>query len=616
MRLCPHVLIACVALLAGCATHTVAFVEKSEAELEALESRAKHAASLCTAGEFAKSIDIFADIGREPTVSQPLYMLDAVPPLLFAGRRDDAHKSMVDLRGTFEELYAPESEKKALSRWHGEVNKVFKGEVHEISTFYALLAMSYADRGEIENAWRCVQNGILHDCDSEHERYQSDYALLLYLGSVYAAMTGEIDSAQQCRIRLEEALKFRGAMYDREKSPDAPAAALFSDECPNAMVAVWTGTPPRFGLGGAHGEKRTILRGDESAFDYVAVADETGREHIVPQRLGDINYQASTRGGREMDGVLRDKADFKEDMISYKKGADAVSDGFYQAGLPVDPVGKTAGAVLGTVAKGVAGIFSSVSDSVDAHADIRSWRTLPGQLDVLPLRLTPGVHNLLVRGYSSGSVVHETKISVMVPGNGGIGVAHVKMTGERGRYASVQRSRPPSSGKSSQIAGVWRTWLEAEAKKGVFPNDASLARYLPKSGEIAFELLDDGTARVTELEDTIFGCVSGNWKHRHGLLELKLTDASGKSFTLSGMVKWHDADSFELRFMANEWRDMMKMRLSGIGEPVMPCCNYQNGKMKVALVSQGKSPRMAECMCALSVFRRQWGLRSTGENKR
>ena len=89
-----------------------------------------------------------------------------------------------------------------------------------------------------------MQNGILHDCDSEHERYQSDYALLLYLGSVYAAMIGEVDSARQCRIRLEEALKVRGAMYDREKSPDAPAAALFSDECPNAMIAVWTGTPP------------------------------------------------------------------------------------------------------------------------------------------------------------------------------------------------------------------------------------------------------------------------------------------------------------------------------------------------------------------------------------
>ena len=77
---------------------------------------------------------------------------------------------------------------------------------------------------------------------------------------------------------------------------------------------------------------------------------------------------------------------------------------------------------------------------------------------------------------------------------------------------------------------------------------------------------------------------------------------------MTGVVGWKGNDIFELRYMANDWRDMMKIRLSDSSDSVMAGCVYSGDKMKITIVIGGKSPKMAEYICSTNVFRRQWGL--------
>jgi len=425
------VVLAMSVVFAGCKTGEL------ENRLDDMERRAAAGEVSFRAGDYSAADATFKSLADEPTVSSPLYRLDSVPCLILAGREDEAHNLMKNLRIDLEELYDPESEKKALSKWHGEVNKVFKGSPHEMAAFYALLSLSYAQRGEYEDAWRCVQNGLLHDTDAKEDKYQSDEALLLYLGTVFANKIGEVDSAAQCRKRLKDALTSRGIeSSDVEKYVKSAYAALLSENAaePNAFVVFWTGTPPQYGRDGKYGEKRMILKGSAQAADFMTVSVDGGEEIIVPEKIGDINFQATTRGGREMDNILADKADFKQNMKNFQEVSLGLSGFCFAAAAATFSTSKERLIISGACfAAGVTflvldGVFYCFYDKTDPRADIRAWKTLPGQLNILPLRLTPGRHELTVRSRIGGDAMSATSVSVEVPNNGNAVVAHVACT--------------------------------------------------------------------------------------------------------------------------------------------------------------------------------------------
>ena len=407
----------------------------------ALENRLDEMERVASAGDarfrsrnYSAADSTFRGLAAEQTVSSPLYRLDRVPCLILSGKKDEAHREMQELRVEFEELHDPESEKKAQSKWHGEVNKVFKGSPHEMGVFYALMSLSYAERGEYEDAWRCVQNGLLHDYDAENDKYRSDDALLLYLGSVFADKIGETDSAAQCRSRLGEALAVRKvAAADIGKFPKSAYAALLDGNAPkpNAFVVFWTGTPPQYGRSGKYGETRTILRGVESAADFMTVSVDGGEEWIVPQKLGDVNFQATTRGGRAMDNILANKAEFKQDMKDFQEVSIGISGLFFTAAAATFDTSKEMLIVSGSLAAaGVAflvldGVFYCFYDKTDPRADIRSWKTIPGQLNVIPLCLPKGTHKITARGYVGGDALARCELSMEISGEDRMSVFHV-----------------------------------------------------------------------------------------------------------------------------------------------------------------------------------------------
>jgi hypothetical protein len=110
---------------------------------------------------------------------------------------------------------------------------------------------------------------------------------------------------------------------------------------------------------------------------------------------GDVNLQATTRGGREIDGIMNGKAKFKG-------GAQAVGDVALTAGLQAALLGSSSGnsnmANAGMIGMFVGLVAKGVAASTTPAADVRSWDSLPGKVMVIqspslagkPLQLVVG----------------------------------------------------------------------------------------------------------------------------------------------------------------------------------------------------------------------------------
>lgn len=429
-RLVATCAVGIVAFLSGCATYTGEFAVKAEEELAQMEREANAARVYFQDGRYEEADRVLSRLGSERTVSQPLYKLDLAPVLLLAGRKDEAHDLLMDVREEIETLRDVQLEERAQSIWHGEANKVYKGDAHERSTLYALLALSFMDRGQYEDALRSVKNGLLADCFGSDDSYNADYGLLHYLGWACASRCGEKDAADRHREAMLRSIESQGVRMD-----DGSGLLSGTADSPNALVVVWTGTPPSYSRGGEYGEKRMVLSGAKSQFDFVTVEDASGDERIVPSGLGDVNFQATTRGGRLMDNVLRDKADIKENFKTAANASLVLSGACFAAGSALIS-GNEYLSIAGLCCYG-AGVCCLVVDvafmwaheDVDANADTRSWQTLPGQLNVLPLNLPAGKRQLKVRGYICGDVMMEKVLDVDVPDDGKTAVVHVPCMG-------------------------------------------------------------------------------------------------------------------------------------------------------------------------------------------
>ena len=160
---------AVVAMVCGCATYTSPFVHKTEEELDAMERLDWGAARRFASGDYDAADRTLRSLTAEPTVSRPLYELERVSVLLQKDRRKEARELMLKVARDFELLFDERSEEEAVSLWHGENEKVFKGDAHERATLYAFLALSFLETGDWDDAERSVKNGLLADSANTKE---------------------------------------------------------------------------------------------------------------------------------------------------------------------------------------------------------------------------------------------------------------------------------------------------------------------------------------------------------------------------------------------------------------------------------------------------------------
>jgi hypothetical protein len=163
---------------------------------------------------------------------------------------------------------------------------------------------------------------------------------------------------------------------------------------------------------GEYGELRMIRPGSVSGTREYSVLF-AGADYDLLSGLGDVSFQATTRGGREMDNVLGGQA-------AFKGATDATGDvAFSLASQDYgDPMVNLAAMGVGLVLKGI-------SAATKTEADVRCWGNLPHTLEVLPLNLPVGTDRIVIREWSSVIPVAEQSLNVKVDSARPLTVIHV-----------------------------------------------------------------------------------------------------------------------------------------------------------------------------------------------
>jgi hypothetical protein len=301
---------------------------------------------------------------------------------LRAGRDAEAKARLDDAILTMGGIIAnDEAAARARSLWSGESRKVFIGEPYERVMAYYYRGLLYWRDGEPDNARACFRSGQFIDSEAGDQAYRSDYVLLDYLDGLASVRLGA-----DGRDALARAAATAGHPLP-EYDPKA-----------NVLVfAEWGRGPLKY----AAGEQGEQLRFDTVATPILsATLTVDGRTLKLPA-YDDLNFQATTRGGRVMDYILGRKAVFKDT-------AGTVGDvALVGAAVAANQMVKRNGRINhdaenATVALAAIGLISkAVAGAADATADTRTWDNLPQKLGFLALSLAPGEHPAILRFYDA-----------------------------------------------------------------------------------------------------------------------------------------------------------------------------------------------------------------------
>lgn len=289
------------------------------------------------------------------------------------------------------------SAREARSYFKEESRKSFRGEPYErVMAFYYRGILYWMD-GEPDNARACFRTAAIQDADPEQHQFDCDYVLLDYLdGLVSEKLSGGGGDA------LKRAMKsVRGT---------APPPY---DKSANVLIFTEMGHGPTKYAAGEHGEQLHFSSGNSTAAAAKFRVDPTnnlpGLSIPVPV-YDDLTYQATTRGGRQMDYILANKAAFKDTTDTF--GNAALVSGAILAtqggrGSNLDEIG--AGLL-------VAGLLSKVvSAATTPAADTRCWESLPNLLGFAALKLPPGRRTGTIEFLgSSGQVTASRQVSFEV----------------------------------------------------------------------------------------------------------------------------------------------------------------------------------------------------------
>jgi tetratricopeptide (TPR) repeat protein len=402
------------------------FVVKSYEQLSDLEVQAERGRAEFWRGHYQAASDIFTNLVTEHHASTALYLCELATSQAAMGDYAAASKNLLRVADIVEFFTRKDLEKEALSKFGKESAKVYRGDPYERSAGSLLLAFIFLHRGDYDNALAACKNGLLADSDSTENQYDSDFTLLHLLEGKCHQLRGTPDAAAASFEKARESYRLthpkiralfsqrqywlemrklskseRKAAGCQEKeegiaakireadaavaeagkaiNPDAELGALLTGDY-NALVVYPAGKSPR--------KMRVGVEGDTIIFDVPkldikpATASMNGNliEGVAMTNVADVCFQATTRGGREMDRILKGKASFKRTTVT-------VGRTMTEVGAQAGGLGGLAMALVGAAIQGVAG-------AVSPEADTRCWRTLPGEYDVLPLKLAPGTQTV------------------------------------------------------------------------------------------------------------------------------------------------------------------------------------------------------------------------------
>jgi tetratricopeptide (TPR) repeat protein len=344
-----------------------------------------------------------------------------------AGADDVAAASFDDALNRIEAIYADNpSAEKARSTFVPERSKDFKGEAYERAMAFYYRGLIFLAQGDYGNARAVFQGGQLQDAFAEDQRYQSDFAVLDVLSGWASHCEGNSVLARDFYGRAQQA------------RPDIYIPAPRDRFLAIADVGL---SPMKLGEG-AYGEYLTYIPPEpvpEASVTFMAGGVP------YPANFGeDLYWQATTRGGRQVDKILAGKAQFKDVAV----GVGIVSLQLADAALDVATWnsfdrydgGDTDAALAWAAGLAIVGLGSMLlADSAAPEADTRYWDNLPAHIDYTSL--PPGAYpSEAVFKDASGATLGSQPLRIRIDPKGQCGLVYVKS-----RRAAEIPADPPNA---------------------------------------------------------------------------------------------------------------------------------------------------------------------------
>lgn len=347
------------------------------------------------------------------------------------GQWADAERAFDAALLRIESVYAKNKQAEAArSLWHKESNKDWKGEPYERAMAYYYRGLLYLRAGDYNNARASFKGAEFQDTVSEAEEFQSDFALMNYLMGWSTMCAGDNGAAD-----FETAIA-------AEKGLSAPAAG------DNVLMIAELGHGPIKARAPSQKEKLIFQPADgyPETGAVFTLAPATGTPRKLDGRVASsVYYQATTRGGRAMDGILNGKAEFKNTTA-------AIGNAAMRAGLQQ-------GGEAGMYMAAAGAIFSLFSSAAKVDADIRQWDSLPDAVALSTAR-ADGDFTATVNYISANGTIDLPPTGVMKATNGKCSIVWTR--------ARSALTTPETPGDDARVRAAVARKKDAIAKDTLF----------------------------------------------------------------------------------------------------------------------------------------------------
>jgi hypothetical protein len=277
---------------------------------------------------------------------------------------------------------------RAKSKFVAEREKWFKGESYERAALYFYRGLLYLKDQDFGNAAACFKRSEIEDITGDDAKdFSGDWGsdeLGLALASYKDGEDGD----------AEAALKRREGFHSLQGEVPVPTRKT------NLLVVVEVGEAPMKYRAGQYKEQ---LKFNEQPSNIKMIRASFDDTKVGSAAAENLYVQATTRGKRQLDYILGDKASFKEDTKNAGVGLAAGA----VAASQVDH----SGIASGVLALASLGTFLA-SGATKAEADIREWNNLPDCIYMLNLEVPEGVDTIDLAGLDKdGNEVGSNKIS-------------------------------------------------------------------------------------------------------------------------------------------------------------------------------------------------------------
>ena len=308
-------------------------------------------------------------IANGPAKNKVLWQYRTAAAAMRQGKFDMAKSLLDDALLTLGGIYGPDREaRKARGYFHEESTKTFIGEPYERAMAYFYRGVLYWMDGELDNARACFRSAEFEDSDAENKAYAGDWVLPDYLDGLATTKLGGDGSDA----------------FKRAKSNSRNINLPEYEPTANVLFIIEFGPGPTKYAAGQYGEELHFRTTPSPVLSAQIKTDDVDL-NVAP--CDDLNFQATTRGGRVMDHILGNKAVFKSSTDT--AGNVGVVSGAILAGSR-DNTTRNVG--LGLLLAGL--ISKGISAGTTPEADTRCWDNLPQFISFATVRLPPGEHKV------------------------------------------------------------------------------------------------------------------------------------------------------------------------------------------------------------------------------